>query len=482
MAVAAVRACGPSRRASGSLAMDLFTALQTSVSGLQAQSYAISNISGNIANSQTTGYKRVDTSFVDMMSETTPKREVAGSVLAQSQLTNTLAGNIVSTTTPTNMAIDGTGFFTVVQKTGDANGAATFSGTNLYTRRGDFAQDKDGYLVNGAGGYLTGTNLDPTTGQATSTGLIKLGNTALPAQATTTITYAANLPATPSTTASKNSGSDVYNQNTSAVVLSGTGQTGVKVDSTVAGAASTFVDNSVAGPSVTAYTAAGAPLTLSTRWAKVQDATTTPAQPAVWNLYYASDPTASASATDWQNVGTAFSFDATGKLISPAASPVSLGAVTISGYTFSNLNMNLGTAGLTQYADTTGAVTTNALSQNGNSSGTLTSLAVGADGKVNGTFSNGSVIALANVGIAQFANPDGLKADSKGNYLQTADSGPPLVGLNGSTITGASIEQSNTDIATEFSKMIVTQQAYSANTRVMSTAQSMMSDLLNVIR
>ena len=71
--------------------MDLFTALQTSVSGLQAQSYAISNISGNIANSQTTGYKRVDTSFVDMMSETTPKREVAGSVLAQSQLTNTAA-------------------------------------------------------------------------------------------------------------------------------------------------------------------------------------------------------------------------------------------------------------------------------------------------------------------------------------------------------------------------------------------------------
>ena len=91
------------------------------------------------------------------MSESTPKREVAGSVLAQSQLTNTLAGNIVSISVPTNMAINGQGFFTVVQKTGDANGAATFGGTNLYTRRGDFSQDKDGYLVNGAGGYLTGS-------------------------------------------------------------------------------------------------------------------------------------------------------------------------------------------------------------------------------------------------------------------------------------------------------------------------------------
>ncbi len=109
-------------------------------------------------------------------------------------------------------------------------------------------------------------------------------------------------------------------------------------------------------------------------------------------------------------------------------------------------------------------------------------VAVGEDGKINGTFSNGSVIPVATVGIAQFADPDGLKADGKGNYLQTADSGPPLTVLNGSTINGATIEQSNTDIASEFSKMIVTQQAYSANTRVMSTAQTMMSDLLNVIR
>ncbi|MGU3284009.1 flagellar hook protein FlgE [Methylobacterium sp. WL7] len=459
--------------------MDLFTALQTSVSGLQAQSYAISNISGNIANSQTTGFKRIDTSFVDMMSETTPKREVAGSVLAQSRLTNTIAGNVVASSVPTNMAINGDGFFTVVRKTGDSNGAATFSGTNVYTRRGDFAQDKDGYLVNGAGGYLTGTNLDPVTGQATSTGLLKIGNSSLPAQPTTSLTYAANLPATPATTASATSGSDVYNQLPAAVVLSGATVPGPTVPSTGAG---TFVNNSIAGPSITAYTQTGAPVTLSTRWAKVQDATTTPSQPAVWNLYYASNPTASANSTAWQNVGTAFTFDSTGKLTAPTTSPVALGNVTVGDYTFSNMTMNVGTAGLTQYADTSGAVTTNTLSQNGNSAGTLTSVAIGEDGKINGTFSNGSVLGLATVGIAQFANPDGLKADSNGNYLQTAESGPALVGLNGSAITGASNEQSNTDIASEFSKMIVTQQAYSANTRVMSTAQTMMSDLLNVIR
>ena len=460
--------------------MDLFTALQTSVSGLQAQSYAISNISGNIANSQTTGYKRVDTSFVDLMAESTPKREVAGSVLAQSQLTNTLAGNIVASTVPTNMAINGTGFFTVVQKTGDASGAATFGGTNLYTRRGDFSEDKEGYLVNGAGGYLTGTNLDPITGQTTSTGPIKVSDKALPAQQSTTITYAANLPATPITTASATSNSDVYNQNPSVVYNPAQGQTGGTVAATDA---ATFVDNSIAGPSVTVYTATGAPVTLSTRWAKVQDAATTPAAvPATWNLFYATDPTASATGTTWQNVNQAFTLDSTGKLTAPAGPNVSLGNVKIGDYTFNNLNMNIGAAGLTQYADTSGAVTTNALTQNGNSAGTLTSVGIGADGKINGTFSNGSIVPIATVGIAQFADPDGLKADSNGNYLQTADSGPPLAGLNGSTISGASVEQSNTDIATEFSKMIVTQQAYSANTRVMSTAQTMMSDLLNVIR
>ncbi|GAN52376.1 flagellar hook protein FlgE [Methylobacterium radiotolerans] len=420
--------------------MDLFSALQTSVSGLQAQSYAIGNISGNIANSQTTGYKRVDTSFVDLMAETTPKREVAGSVLAQSQLTNTIAGNVVASSVPTNMSITGSGFFTVVQKTGDANNQPTFSGANLYTRRGDFSQDKDGYLVNGAGGYLTGTNLDPTTGQVTSTGPVNIGNLTLPAEPTETIEYSANLPATPTVSASAEP------------------------------------PNSIAGPSITGYTTTGAPITISMRWVQTSTAGTSPSS---WQLYYNSSNTDTPS---WSQTGPTFNFDSTGQLTSPASTtPVALTGVQIGDYSFAKLNLDI-SGGLTQYADASGAVTTKKLSQDGNSAGTLMSVAVGEDGKINGTFSNGSVIPVATVGIAQFADPDGLRADGKGNYLQTADSGPPLTGLNGSTINGATIEQSNTDIASEFSKMIVTQQAYSANTRVMSTAQTMMSDLLNVIR
>ena len=82
----------------------------------------------------------------------------------------------------------------------------------------------------------------------------------------------------------------------------------------------------------------------------------------------------------------------------------------------------------------------------------------------------------------QFTGAEFLKANSNGTYEQTLESGSPLTGLKGSTIVGGNVEQSNTAIAKEFSKMIVTQQAYSANTRVITTAQQMISDLLNVIR
>lgn len=461
--------------------MDIFSALQTSVSGLQAQSYAISNISGNIANSQTTGYKRIDTSFIDLMAEQTSKREVAGTVLAQAQLTNTIQGNVVSSQVATNMAINGQGFFTVLQKTGDANGQASFGSQTLYTRRGDFAPDKDGYLVNGAGDYLTGQNIDPATGQATNTGLIKIANSTLPAKATTTISYSANLPASPTTSNSTTSGSDLYTPaDPASVLLSSTG-TATQIAS---GDAANFVNSSIAGPAVTGYTSTGAPVTVTTRWAKVQDSntSTSPATPSVWNLYYQSDTTASASKSAWTNAGSAFTFDSAGQLTSPTGGSISIPNLTVSGTNLGNVSLNYGQTGLTQYADASGSATTNTLTQDGYTSGTLSSVAVTADGKINGTFSNGSVVGLASVGFARFTNPDGLKPDTNGHYFQTVDSGSPLAGLSGSTIVGESTEQSNTDIASEFSKMIVTQQAYSANTRVMSTAQTMMSDLLNVIR
>jgi flagellar hook protein FlgE len=175
--------------------MGLFGALTTSVTGMQAQSFALQNISGNIANSQTTAYKRLDTAFEDLIQDNQPSKQTAGSVLAQSRATNTSQGDVQSSATSTFMAINGEGFFVVQKPSGETDGVPTFDGVNKYTRRGDFQPNKDGYLVNGAGYYLMGIPVDSTTGNLTGSvpTLLKFQNDFLPAQTTTEITYRANL-------------------------------------------------------------------------------------------------------------------------------------------------------------------------------------------------------------------------------------------------------------------------------------------------
>src|ERR1700704_2306230 len=99
--------------------MGIFDALNTSVGGLQAQSFALQNISGNIANASTTGYKGIDTSFEDLIPDsTTPSRQVAGGVTAFAQQTITTQGTVSATSVATNMAINGDGFFSVQKSNG----------------------------------------------------------------------------------------------------------------------------------------------------------------------------------------------------------------------------------------------------------------------------------------------------------------------------------------------------------------------------
>ncbi|MRI56400.1 flagellar hook-basal body complex protein [Methylobacterium sp. DB1607] len=461
--------------------MDVFSALQTAVSGLKAQSFSLSNISGNIANSQTTGYKRIDTGFVDMLVDSSnTKNQTAGSVGAFSELTNSIQGNKVSTGVSTNMALDGEGFFVVRKKTTDAGGSESFSTANLYTRRGDFAPDKDGYLVNGAGSYLVGASLDPVTGQTNGTGAIKISNAIIPAKPTTTITYSANLPKSPATTTAASSKGllSAFSDGTDARVTPANGATGGTVSQSNA---QSLIDNSVAGPALTVYTASGSPVSIQSRWAKVAAGDAATGTSDTWNLFIADKTSVAGNQTSWSNMGQAFTFSASGQLTAPTGSTVPINNLTVDGVNVGTVGLDI-SGGLTQYAAASGTVTTNDLKQNGYASGSLNSVEVGENGIISGKYSNGSVIGLARIEVAQFVNPDGLKPDSLGNYQQTVASGEAIIGLKDSAVVGANVEQSNTDIAAEFSKMIVTQQAYSANTRVMSTAQTMISDLLNVIR
>ena len=199
-------ACGrvsgrPRRRRWRRHVMGIFGALTTAVTGMRAQSFALENISGNIANSQTTAFKRIDTSFVDLIPDNMPSKQLAGNVVANSRSTNTVQGDIQNASIGTFMAINGDGFFVVQKPSSFVDNRPVFGGIDLYTRRGDFQPDKNGYLVNGAGYYLMGIPVDPTTGNLVGSvpQLLQFQNDFLPAQPTTQIDYRANLASYPLT-------------------------------------------------------------------------------------------------------------------------------------------------------------------------------------------------------------------------------------------------------------------------------------------
>jgi len=170
--------------------MGIFDALNTAVGGLQAQSFSLQNISGNIANTSTIGYKGINTSFEDLVPDaTSPSRQVAGGVTAYAQQTITTAGTVSATTVATNMAINGDGFFDVQMPTNTVDNSPVFNGVTDYTRRGDFQVNANGNLVNGAGYYLMGVPVDPTTGNPVGNvpQVLQFQNNFVPAQPTTSI-------------------------------------------------------------------------------------------------------------------------------------------------------------------------------------------------------------------------------------------------------------------------------------------------------
>ncbi|MGY2937271.1 flagellar hook protein FlgE [Bradyrhizobium sp. GM6.1] len=243
----------------------------------------------------------------------------------------------------------------------------------------------------------------------------------------------------------------------------------------------TFTKESISGGAVTAYNAAGTPVNLQLRWAKTDSASLGAGHADTWNMFYQTDPNATGTTVGWVNTGQAFTFAADGSLTSPSGSGITINNVSVSGQSLGSVSFNISSGGLTQYASTSGAVTINTITQNGYAAGQLRSVAVNNNGLVVGTFSNGQNLDLAQVSLSHFNGTNYLKAQDGGAYAATEQSGPAIDGASGS-ISGSSLEGSNTDIADEFTKLIVTQQAYSANTKVITTANTMVQDLLNVLR
>ena len=408
----------------------IINAVHTAVSGLNSQSHAFSDLSNNIANSQTNGYKASTTSFEDYVTNNSLASDgeaLSDSVVATTRQHNDNQGMVTTSTNSTALAISGNGFFNVVQATGQSNDSTPVLGTQqYYTRNGDFSQDKNGYLVNTSGYYLEGYNVNASTGT--------LSTTLNPIQVPSTIKF----------------------QPTESTKLTLTGQIDGKPTS------------------ATAYDSKGNAQTVSLNWTQV-DATT-------WTVSNPNDATNSATVKFDSSTGAIASVNgqtqASGSTASfeydgaPQDMTVSLG--TIGGTSGVSLATDGSTpTGVTAVSD---SVTT----------GTFSGISMQTDGSVMATFDNGYSQLVAKIPLTTFADPNSLSPQNGQAYTATSQSGTPqinAVNTNGAgTLSTASVEESTTDLTGDLSKLIVAQQAYGANTKVVSTADQLLQTTLAMIQ
>jgi flagellar hook protein FlgE len=443
--------------------MSLFGAMNTAISGLTAQSSAFGNISDNVANSQTVGYKRVDTNFIDYLTSSTASHNDSGSVAATPDYVNNVQGAITQTDNPLGLAIAGQGFFAVSQQDGELNNLPLFDQQTFYTRSGDFQMDKNGYLVNSAGKFLNGWPVDQTTGVVNQNTLqpIQVTQTVYKPVPTSTVTISANLPATP--------------------------------------AAGTATPTSPIASEIDIYDCLGTMHTVALNWVQTAQDTwsvqinspddTIAANRGVADVDFG--PTTSGNPVQAGTIGK-LAIDATdpgnGLQASTYAAntAATLSFTTDFGSGAQTITVNLGTFGqtngMTQYAGTQYAL--RGITQNGVPPGAFSSVTTQANGNIVVNYDNGQSRTIAQVPLITFNDPKGLQRQNGQSFSATAQSGTPLAesaGSNGAgTLATQSVESSNVDIATEFSKLIVAQQAYSANTKMVTTADQMLQQTINM--
>ncbi len=418
------------------------------VSGLNASQSALQAVSNNLANSDTDGYKDQNVTFADMFAQSgisngagDPIQTGAG-VLTSSTVSNFTNGTVTSTGVASNMALQGNGFF-VVQQPG---------GSIAYSRAGDFTQNNSGQLVAPDGSLVLGypaANGVVNTAAALQPLSIGTGLT-VPAVATTSFTANVNLDASAAVGATASSPITVFDS------LGGQQQLTINYTKTASNTwtySVTIPNSALASPT----TAGASTQTLNT----------------------------SANGSALAASGT-LTFDSNGNLLSPTVTstttpPVTSGApITIDipaladGAAAANVNWNLaGTTGTNNITQSDLASATSNVVPNGQAAGTLSGYSVSSNGTIEGQFSNGSTLALGQVAVADVENTQGLQQIGNNLFEATAGSGPAEVGVAGTggrgTITGGSVEGSNVDVASEFSKMIVAQQAYEANAKAVTT-------------
>ena len=432
--------------------MSIMKSLNTATSGIRSHSEALSVVGDNIANVNTVGYKRSRANFQDMLG-----RSIAGSSALPQAGAGARVGSIqqmwaqgalMTTESPTDLALNGSGFFVVKGNSGGVEG-------NFYTRAGQYNRDQEGYLGNQEGLRLQGYPADGTGAVGGTLGDLQVEQGTIGANATTSADIGANLdsetavrtdawdPADPSGTSDFSSNVTVYdslgNAHEVTVYYRKTGANAWEWHAMADGAEVT------GGTPGTPFEGASGTLTFTTDG--MLDTETT-------------------SASSWDFVdatpGQAVTFDFGDSITTDSGT---------------------GMSGTTQYASPS---TNTGISQDGYGAGEVAGISIGQDGTIEGVFTNGQRRVLGQVAVADFASVDGLERAGQGLWIETQASGEAVVGAAGTGGRGAvvagALEGSNVDLAREFVDLIAYQRGFSANGRIVSTADEMYQELVNLKR
>jgi len=390
------------------------------LSGLETTSSSLNTIANNLANLNTDGYKDQTLNFSDVFNQVLgtsgngdPIQTGSGAQVAgtSSDFSN---GAVSSTGVASNMALQGNGFF-VVQSGTETN----------YTRAGDFTVNANGQLSTPEGALVMGyPAVDGVVSTTSALAPISVDqSTTIPAVATTSFSAVTNL------------------------------------DSS-AGVGATF------STPITVYDSLGTAQELTVEYTNTAANTWSYSITLPASATGASSPTTAASGS--------MSFNSSGELTSPTGSITGINITGLAdGAAEMKLTWNLNSSGSPTITQQNSTSATTSTAQNGYSVGTLTSYSVLPNGIVQGQFSNSQTLALGQVAVASFANTQGLTQTGNNDYAATFSSGTAVVGQAGAggngTITGGSVEESNVDLSTEFSEMIIAQQGYEANAKVLTT-------------
>lgn len=389
------------------------------ISGLNAINEQLGAISNNIANSGTVGFKSGRAEFASLYAEGQPLG-VGVTNVAQSISKN---GTVFASASSLDLAINGQGFFVMRDS----------SGTTAYTRAGYMQTDSNGNLVNNQGMYLQGYPVDANGVIQTGTvGNLTISSGSLPAKATSSLDFTANLNANeekPKTAKFDPTDETSYNHTYATQV----------------------------------YDSLGREHTLKQYFVKTDDNT--------WQVHYYMDDKSMGDAKD-------MTFNEQGILLTPNGA-VNLTA-DIPGADSISLDLNYN--GTTQFGSDFSVSKNNG---NGYASGERTGQTIDKDGSVYATFSNGERLLQGQVVLANFSNPNGLSSQNGTTWTQTASSGAPLLGTPGTGLLGAltsnTLEGSNVNLTDELVGLMTAQRNYQANTKVISTNDSMMTALFQAV-